>query len=145
MSYVNPDPDPRLSTGLEPGGGVPPGETPPAESSMPEAGPQDLLSNPAKGWAKGPMALILGVQQRQVVRAGVGQLGDPARVPLHHRLEGLAGGAAVAEGGTLGDLREVLRQRLGRALRQPVLVLVGLLLHDPQQLPGAVVAEGDGA
>ncbi|MEU0447627.1 MULTISPECIES: DUF6480 family protein [Streptomyces] len=71
MSYVNPDPEPRLSTGLEPGGGVPPGETPPAESSMPEAGPQDLLSNPAKGWAKGPMALILAV----VLIFAVGLLG----------------------------------------------------------------------
>jgi hypothetical protein len=60
MSYVNPDPDPRLSTGLEPGGGVPPGETPPAESSMPEAGPQEL-HNPPKGWAKGPLIVILAV------------------------------------------------------------------------------------
>ncbi len=54
MSYVNPDPDPDRTTGLEAGGGVPPGETPPAESSMPEAGPYELSHNPAKGWAKGP-------------------------------------------------------------------------------------------
>ncbi len=60
MSYVNPDPDPRITTGLEPGGGVPPGETPPAESSMPEAGPQEL-HNPPKGWAAGPLTLILAV------------------------------------------------------------------------------------
>ncbi len=58
MSYVNPDPDPERSTGLEPGGGVPPGETPPAESSMPEAGPRET-HNPAKGWSKGPMTAIL--------------------------------------------------------------------------------------
>lgn len=58
MSYVNPDPDPERTSGLEPGGGVPPGETPPAESSMPEAGPYET-HNPTKGWAKGPLTLIL--------------------------------------------------------------------------------------
>ncbi|MDX3526675.1 DUF6480 family protein [Streptomyces bobili] len=58
MTHINPDPDPDRTTGLEPGGGVPPGETPPAESSMPEAGPQET-HNPPKGWAKGPLTLIL--------------------------------------------------------------------------------------
>jgi hypothetical protein len=58
MTYINPDPEPERSTGLEPGGGVPPGETPPAESSMPEAGPRET-HNPTKGWAKGPLTLIM--------------------------------------------------------------------------------------
>ncbi|MDG9717911.1 DUF6480 family protein [Streptomyces sp. DH24] len=58
MSYTNPDPDPDRTTGLEPGGGVPPGETPPAESSMPEAGPQET-HNPPKGWGKAPLTVIL--------------------------------------------------------------------------------------
>ncbi|WP_236243745.1 DUF6480 family protein [Streptomyces sp. CC228A] len=58
MRHFNPDPDPERSTGLEPGGGVPPGETPPAESSMPEAGPYES-HNPTKGWAKAPLAGIL--------------------------------------------------------------------------------------
>ncbi|MET8572768.1 DUF6480 family protein [Streptomyces sp. NPDC004783] len=60
MSYTNPDPDPERTTGLEPGGGVPPGETPPAESSMSEAGPFEA-HNPPKGWAKGPLILILAL------------------------------------------------------------------------------------
>ncbi|MGW6274794.1 DUF6480 family protein [Streptomyces sp. NPDC055060] len=55
-----PDPDPRETTGLEPGGSVPPGETPPAESSMSGAGPHET-HNPSKGWAKGPLALIIGL------------------------------------------------------------------------------------
>jgi hypothetical protein len=58
MSYVSPDPEPERTPGLEPGGGVPPGETPPAESSMPEAGPRET-HNPPKGWAKAPLAVIL--------------------------------------------------------------------------------------
>lgn len=58
MSHVNPDPEPERTTGLEPGGGVPPGETPPAESSMPEAGPRET-HNPPKGWAKGPLTVII--------------------------------------------------------------------------------------
>ena len=58
MSHINPDPEPERTSGLEPGGGVPPGETPPAESSMPEAGPRET-HNPPKGWGKGPLTLII--------------------------------------------------------------------------------------
>ncbi|WP_395576396.1 DUF6480 family protein [Streptomyces sp. BK79] len=58
MRYTNPDPEPERSTGLEPGSGVPPGETPPGESSMSEAGPWEG-HNPPKGWAKAPLAVIL--------------------------------------------------------------------------------------
>ncbi|MFD7711355.1 DUF6480 family protein [Streptomyces sp. NPDC059785] len=56
MVTANPDPDPRNTPGLDPGGGVPPGETPPAESSMPEAGPRH---DPPHGWSKLPLTLIM--------------------------------------------------------------------------------------
>ncbi|WP_078879327.1 DUF6480 family protein [Streptomyces sp. NRRL B-24720] len=58
MSTGNPDPDPRNTPGLEPGGGVPPGETPPAEGSTSEAGPRH---EPPHGWAKWPLIAILTV------------------------------------------------------------------------------------
>ncbi|MGW2477513.1 DUF6480 family protein [Streptomyces sp. NPDC001665] len=57
----DPDPDPRETTGPEPGRAVPPGETPPPESGLSGAGPEDITYNPPKGWAKAPMALIIGV------------------------------------------------------------------------------------
>lgn len=57
MSSDNPDPDPRTSSGLNSGGGVPPGETPPGESGTTSAtGPRD---KPIRGWAKGPMLAIV--------------------------------------------------------------------------------------
>ncbi|MFH9758490.1 DUF6480 family protein [Streptomyces anulatus] len=54
----NPDPDPRDTPGLEPGGGVAPGDTPPGASSTSEAGPRHA---PPKGWAKSPLIAIITV------------------------------------------------------------------------------------
>ncbi|MCI3221829.1 DUF6480 family protein [Streptomyces sp. NP-1717] len=55
MTPSNPDPDPDHTPGLERGGGVPPGETPPAEGSMSEAGPRN---DPPKGWGAAPLIAI---------------------------------------------------------------------------------------
>ncbi|MWA09377.1 hypothetical protein E5671_09365 [Streptomyces sp. BA2] len=56
----DPDPYPGNATGPQPGGGVPPGETPPDESGMSGAGPEET-HNPPKGWSKGPVTVILGL------------------------------------------------------------------------------------
>ncbi|MET9605955.1 DUF6480 family protein [Streptomyces sp. NPDC006512] len=52
-----PEPDPRLrAAGPGPSTGVPPGETPPGESSTGSgAGPYRPLT---RGWGKGPLVLI---------------------------------------------------------------------------------------
>ncbi|MET9350095.1 DUF6480 family protein [Streptomyces termitum] len=52
------DPDPRTTPGPEPVSGIPPGETPPAETGTGTAtGP---YRRPVRGWAAGPL-LALGV------------------------------------------------------------------------------------
>ncbi|MCE7081601.1 DUF6480 family protein [Streptomyces sp. ST2-7A] len=56
----SPDPDPDRTPGMEPGGSVLPGDTPPAEGSMSETGPQET-HNPTKGWAVAPLALVIVV------------------------------------------------------------------------------------
>ncbi|MGP3683226.1 DUF6480 family protein [Streptomyces sp. IBSNAI002] len=54
MSARIPDPEPRFT--FRPNPGVPPGETPPGESSTGSgAGPYRPLT---RGWAKGPLVLI---------------------------------------------------------------------------------------
>ncbi|MGW8571945.1 DUF6480 family protein [Streptomyces niveus] len=53
MTHSNPDPDSDPTSGRE--GGVPPGETPPAEGGMSEAGPRN---DPPKGWGVGPLIVI---------------------------------------------------------------------------------------
>lgn len=57
---TTPDPDPRRTPGLEPGGTVPPGETPPAEggtSGISHPEPPELR----KAWGTMPLVLILFV------------------------------------------------------------------------------------
>ncbi|MCX4406955.1 DUF6480 family protein [Streptomyces sp. NPDC059837] len=56
---TTPDPDPRRTPRIEPGGGVPPGETPPAEGGTYGISyPQPELR---KGWGAMPLVLIMGV------------------------------------------------------------------------------------
>ena len=57
---TTPDPDPRRTPGLEPGGTVPPGETPPAEggtSGISHPEPPELR----RAWGVMPLVLILVV------------------------------------------------------------------------------------
>lgn len=57
---TSPDPEPSRTSGIEPGSGVPPGETPPGE-----AGSTSAISHPQpelrKGWGAMPLILIMAV------------------------------------------------------------------------------------
>lgn len=57
---TNPDSEPTRTSGREPGSGVPPGETPPAESGTTSgiSYPQPELR---RGWGAMPIALIMVV------------------------------------------------------------------------------------
>ncbi|WP_030194929.1 DUF6480 family protein [Streptomyces sp. NRRL S-87] len=57
MTTSNPDPDPRTTPGLTPGGSVPAGTTPPAESGTSTGtGPH---RPPKRGWAGGPLTVVV--------------------------------------------------------------------------------------
>ncbi|MBH5338674.1 hypothetical protein IHE55_29400 [Streptomyces pactum] len=57
MMENNPDPRSTGTARRQAGRRVPPGETPPGESSMSGAGPNET-HNPTKGWGKGPTIAI---------------------------------------------------------------------------------------
>lgn len=56
---TSPDPEPNRTPGLEPGGGVPPGETPPAEGGTSGVAHPDPPELRRKGWAAMPLTLII--------------------------------------------------------------------------------------
>ena len=63
-SSDSPGPDPAVTAGLEPGGGVPPGETPPMADSMSEASGEVRREKPNMGPVSGnrtPMIFTLVV------------------------------------------------------------------------------------
>jgi hypothetical protein len=57
MNDKYPEPGFPPRPGVE-SGGVPPGETPPAEGGLSGTGPRETY-NPAKGWTKGPLTILM--------------------------------------------------------------------------------------
>jgi hypothetical protein len=59
-AITTPDPEPGRTPGLEPGGGVPPGETPPAEGSTSGiAHPEPVELR--RAWGPWPAAVVIGL------------------------------------------------------------------------------------
>jgi hypothetical protein len=70
----SPGPDPAVTSGLEPGGGVPPGETPPMADSMSEASGEARRETPNMGPVSGnrtPMIVTLVVLGLMVLAVAV--------------------------------------------------------------------------
>lgn len=59
MTSQNPDPNDNNLTGLEPGGGVPPGETPPGEGTS--VGPQGPHIREGRGYAQYLWIIMIAV------------------------------------------------------------------------------------
>jgi hypothetical protein len=59
MTSQNPDPNDNNLTGLEPGGGVPPGETPPGEGTS--VGPQGPRIREGRGYAQYLWIIMIAV------------------------------------------------------------------------------------
>jgi Family of unknown function (DUF6480) len=55
------DPDPRATPGLEPGAGVPPGETPPGEGSTTAETGRPEPPELRRAWGPLPLALIVAL------------------------------------------------------------------------------------
>lgn len=73
----SPDPDPANTPGLEPGGGVAPGDTPPGESSTSGAGPRepDLPSRRTNWLVYGLIGIVVVSVMLLFVGYAVGLLG----------------------------------------------------------------------
>ena len=74
LTSDSPGPDPAVTAGLEPGGGVAPGDTPPSADSMSGATGDDRRNAPNMGPVSGnrtPMFFALGVLGVLVLMVGV--------------------------------------------------------------------------